>query len=388
MNERRFIFFMEISPPVRLTADHSILFQVRLAFLLCLAVLSAIAQDGQLAALHATLAPLRAHAGEHREIRDATPELTAIKHQLRDWVESRLAGFPQNGGEDKLTRELGDQLRDADLFCEPQCRMSILGFLDNVRINREREFLIVRTSVGIWCGYDDSAYAYAWKGKWQRIWESEQDNYDAKRYFPQGIQGVQISAADKGGNRLLLSLGAQPGCSSAFQPVYYRVWRIGPGAKLLLDKSEFANVGDYPPAKGSVEPADVRIELTMGGTGYGSSHQALRHYTIHRDKVEQADPIAPTPRDFVEEWLSTPWAESAARSDSPALKTWHEKLHRDDGMGDFPGPTLACSSSPELRQVSAHLHDAPEMYFLVRWREAGHSSMAGVSERPFPNCGN
>ncbi len=345
------------------------------------------AQDSQVAALHATLAPLRARAGEHREIRDATPELTVAKQRLRDWVESHLSGFAQNGDEDQLARQLGDQLRDADLFCEPQCRMSILGFLDNVRINREREFLIVRTSVGIWCGYDDSAYAYAWMaGKWQRIWESEQDHYAPKLYFPQGIQGVQISAADREGNRLLLSLGSQPGCSSAFQPVYYRVWRLGAGAKLLLDKSEFANVGDYPPAKGSVESTGIRVELTMGGTGYGSSHQAVRHYVVRGDKIEQVDPIAPTPRDFVEEWLNASWAQSATRSDSPALKTWHEKLHRDDGMGNFPGPTVTCSSSPDLRQVSTHLHDAPEMYYLVRWRETGHSSMARVSERPFPEC--
>ena len=206
--------------------------------------------------------------------------------------------------------------------------------------------------------------------------------------FPRASREFKSPPADREGNRLLLSLGSQPGCSSAFQPVYYRVWRIGHGAKLLIDKSEFANVGDYPPAKGSVGPADVRVELTMGGTGYGSSHQAVRHYTTQGDKVEQADPIAPTPRDFVEEWLSAPWAQSATRSDSAALKAWHEKLHRDDGMGDFPGPTVACSSSPELRQVSTHLHDAPEMYYLVRWREAGHSTLAGVSERPFPDCKN
>jgi hypothetical protein len=346
-----------------------------------------LAQDSQLAALHATLVSLRPHAGEHREARDATPELTVVKHQLRDWVESRLSGFAQNGNEDTLARELGDRLRDADLLCEPSCRMSILGFLDNVRINREREFLIIRTSVGIWCGYDESAYAYAWtENQWRRIWESEQNDYELKRYFPQGVHSIQISAPDRDGGRLLLSLGSQPGCASAFQPVYYRVWRLGAGTKLLLDKSEFANVGDYPPVKGSVAPGDVRVELTLGGTGYGSAHHAVRHYTVGGDKVKQVDPIAPTPRDFVEEWLDAPWVQSATRSDSSALKVWHQRLHREDGMGDFPGLTVGCSSSRELRQVSRHLHDAPEMYFLVRWREAGRSSMAGVSERPFPDC--
>lgn len=362
---------------------------MRLAFLLLVPVLSAAAQDGQLAALHATLAPLRPHAGEHREARDGTPELTVAKHQLRNWVESRLAGFERHGDEVQLARDLGDRLHDADLVCEPRCRMSILGFLDNVRINRERDLLIIRTSVGIWCGYDDSAYAYEWTAnRWRRIWESEQNNYTLNRYFPQVIFAVQVSPLERGGGRLLLSLGAQPGCASAFQPVYYRVWRIGPGAKLLLEKSEYANVGDYPPAKGSVRPGDVRVELTLDGTGYGSSHQAVRHFTVRGNKPVQVDPIAPTQRDFVEEWLRAPWAESAGRSESAALKTWHQKLHREDGMGDFPGPTARCSSGPGLWQVSSHLHDGPETYYLVRWLEAGHSSMAGVSERPYPDCKN
>jgi hypothetical protein len=169
--------------------------------------------------------------------------------------------------------------------------------------------------------------------------------------------------------------------------VYYRVWRVrAHSAKLLLDKSEFANVGDYPPTKGAVEPADVRIQLTLGGTGYGFAHQAVRHYAVHGDRVEQVDPIAPTPRDFVEEWLSSPWAQSAGRSDSNALRSWHQILHREDGMGDFPGPTQRCSSDADLWQVSTHLHDAPEMYYLVRWRQPDHFAMAGVSESPYPGC--
>src|ERR1700691_5562151 len=122
-----------------------------------------------MAALGATLASLRPHADEHRETRGATPELTVAKHQLRDWIESRLPQFAQNGDEDMLARELEDRLRESELLCEPQCPMSILGFLDNVRISREREFLIILTSVGIWCGYDDSAYAYKWTAnRWHR----------------------------------------------------------------------------------------------------------------------------------------------------------------------------------------------------------------------------
>ena len=351
------------------------------------------AQDNLLAALNATLAPLREHANDrlsndHGDTRGATSQLTVAKHQMRDWIEGKLTKFPEKGDTAALSTELHAGLRDARLFCD-SCFPSFLGFVDDVQLSRERGFLIVRTSMGIWCGYDDSAYAYQWTAnRWQRIWESEQNTYAPKRYLPQSVHAVHISPPDQDGGRLLLSLGAQPGCASAFQPVYYRVWRVSArGAKLLLDKSEFANVGDYPPTQGSVEPADVRIELTLGGTGYGSAHQAVRHYTVLGDRAEQVDPIATTPRDFVEEWLGSPWAQSAGRSDSASLKSWHQRLHREDGMGDFPGPTLRCSGDPDLWQVSTHLHDSPEMYYLVRRRQPDHFAMAGVSERPYPECG-
>ena len=45
------------------------------------------------AGLPSMLRQLRDHLDEHRATFGATPELTTAKHQLRDWVESRLGGF-------------------------------------------------------------------------------------------------------------------------------------------------------------------------------------------------------------------------------------------------------------------------------------------------------
>ncbi len=158
------------------------------------------------------------------------------------------------------------------------------------------------------------------------------------------------------------------------------------GARLLLDGTEVLNDESDPPVEGSVEPDDLLIEFARGGTGYGSPHKAVRHFEVRGDDVKQVDPIAPTPRDFVEEWVSAPWEQSAGRSESSALKDWHAKLHRDDDQGDFPEPAMRCSRSGELWQISTHLHDGPETYYLVRWIKPYHLSMAGVSDRPDPDC--
>jgi hypothetical protein len=351
--------------------------------------LAAPAQNDPLAALRATLETLRRHRNDNPDTRGATADLTVAKHQLRDWVEQRLAKFDAAGNEDAINREFQDAL--ADLRCPDGCVTTALGFVDPVRLRREGEFLTVQTSVGIRCGYDDSAYVYQWSGSaWRKIFETEQNIYTKTAYHPQTIYAVQISPPDASGNRLALTLGSRPGCSGAFQPLYYRLWRIAPGsnAKLLLDATETAYAGDYPPVKGTVSGDDARIEFTAGGAGYGSGHQAVRHFEVRGNAVKQVDPIAPTPRDFVEEWLAASWKQSAYRSESPSLESWHRKLHRDDGMGDFPDPPQHCSINPgssdqELWQIGIRLHGVPtETFYLVRWRQPDRFTMSAIAEHP------
>ena len=352
------------------------------------------AQDSQLAALRTTLLSLRQYAATHSGARGGLPAITVAKHQLRDWIESRLASFPQNGDEGALSNDLMTAIGDAKLFCDDpsDCITNAFGFLDQIQINRDHGFLVVMTAVGtgIRCGYDYSAYVYAWQAdKWQRAWENEQDDYSEGTYRPQTLHSVHISENGNDGTRLILTLGTPAGCTGAFVPLYYRVWRLGaPGVpvSLILDKSETLNDESEPPAIAKLTADDLLIEFSAGGTGYGYTHKALRHYEIRGATATAEDPIAPTPRDFVEEWLASPWRASAARSDSPKLREWHAKLHRDDGQGDYPDPALGCARDPALVQVATHLEGLPKHYFLVRTKAPLHFTMAAISDRPFEGC--
>jgi hypothetical protein len=342
-------------------------------------------QEGALESLRATLVPLRAHANDrmsndHGNTRGATPVLTVAKHQLRDWIEARLAKFPEAGDAAAVAAEFHAGLSDAKLFCDT-CFPSFLGYVDDVQVNRDQGFLIVRTSVGIWCGYDDSAYVYQWSdGRWRRIWQNEQNVYTSQSYLPRILYSVHASPP------LVMTLGSRPGCSVAFQPVYYALWRIG-SSKPLLDRAEFGYVGEFPPIKGRVGPDDAMIEFTAGGTGYGEGHEAVRHYQLRGGVMAQVDPIAPNPRDFVEEWLASKWAQSAAWSESPSLRPLHAQLHREDGMGDFPDPTQHCKTHPDMWQIGIKLHDVPgETWYLVRAKPPDHFSMVAISDHPDPDC--
>jgi hypothetical protein len=342
------------------------------------------AQD--LDGLRAALESLRAQTQEHRDTRGATPALTTVKHRLRDWAEARLASFGQTGDEDALNRELQVALLNAGLLCPNGCMFTSLGYVDQVRVHHQDEFLTVQTSVGIACGFDDSAYVYAWNaGAWRRIFTSEQNVYTKAGYLPQTIYAVQISERDPAGLRFVMTLGSRPGCSDAFQPLYYRLWRVGSSGppKLLLNSFETAYMGDYPPVHATLSLHDVRIEFTAGGTGYGEAHQADRHFEIRGNSVMQIEPIAPTPRDFVEEWLAAPWKQSLKLAESASLQPWHIKFHRDDGRGDFPDRPVHCASDSSLWQIGIRLHGVDgKTYYLVRWSQPDHFTMADIADHP------
>jgi hypothetical protein len=105
---------------------------------------------------------------------------------------------------------------------------------------------------------------------------------------------------------------------------------------------------------------------------------------LRNGRATQVNPIAPTARDFVEEWISMTWNQASKYSEAPALQQWHMKLHRDDGMGDFPDPAVRCTN--DTWQIGTHLHDGPKTYYRVRFKEPYHFTMVEVSDNLFADC--
>lgn len=349
------------------------------------------AQLFPLAGLPATLRQLREHLDEHRTTFGATPAITAAKHQLRDWVESRLAGQTETVDIRAIGRTLHADLVAAGLLCNDlndECDWNFLGYVDDVRVSRAGEFLVVVTATGIWCGFDESAYLYAWEGRqWRRVWAHERDVYTKEDYLPQTIHDVQLSSPDAGGGRLLMSLGSQTICGGAFKDLYARAWRLDAEYRSARVLDWTAHASDaYPPLQGRVLPGDVLFTFTAGGLLSGEVHTALRHFTIDRGAATQVDPIALLPRDFVVEWLSAPWPESRARAESASLEARHAELHRDDGVGDFPAPTVRCTGGADVWQVATSLYERPKRYFRVRWRSPYRFTLIDISDAPYPDC--
>jgi hypothetical protein len=337
--------------------------------------------------LRATLQQLGAELDQHRSTYGATPALTGAKHQLRDWVESRFAGLAPGFDPRTFAASLHDELRRAALLCD-DCDNNVLGYVDDVRVARTGGFLVVVTAMGVSCGYDESAYVYAQDGgRWRRVWEHEQNTDTPPQYLPQNIHDLQISEPDAGGSRLLMELGSQTICGGAFKNVYARAWQLAANTQSsrVLDFTAYADDG-YPPLLGRVLPGDVLFAYTVDGLASGDPHTAVRHFRIAGGRAAQVDPIAARPHDFVLEWLDAPWEEARERSESASLLAEHARLRSADHVGDFPEPTLRCTTGVELWQVTTRLFEGPRRYYLVRWREPFIFTLAGVSETPYPGC--
>ncbi len=360
------------------------------------------AQDLQLENLKATQKQLRAHEKEYLKNYGGGPELTVIKHQLRDWVESKLSTLAEKGDEKALGIVINDLIKAAGLDVHYGNPDNDLGTAGEIKLSREGDLILLKTRIGILCMYDESAYAYEWKiNKWDRVWESEQTDYATGKYSPQYINSIQVwrpyeseSSTKEVDERFILSLGFDGTCASNWHNVYWRLWRIDSSeTKLLLDRSHYAFMPDCVTGgfdNHYIYPGELFVEFKQGSMDTDvHNREAVYHYSFDRNQARRMDPIALSPRDFVDEWLQSPWNEIEGWSKSDDLRPKHEK-YKD--MKGFFAPTRSCRT-PDLWQVTLDTmiaakdrREGPPLYFLVRWRPPYHFTMMDIRNEPWPLC--
>lgn len=361
------------------------------------------AEDPAIADLRTALDPLRGRLIGAADTDDAIQALTPIKHLLRDWVEHRLDRVKAEDDEARLVLQLNDLLRHAGLDCgasDDRCKGSnghwnASGSLGELRLEWQPpdNRLVLRTRVGIDCGYDESVYVYA-RGdgdQWHRLFESEAGG---RPYEPQIIAAVHVVTAVPTSDQLILTLGSLPRCSSIWQPARYRLWRVtrAGAPKLLLDGSEIAYLGHLGSAiLGSVGPHDMLIEFRTASLDDDTVHNraAVRHFAIDGDTLSRIDPIALGPRDFVEEWVAASRDDAESWTERPeraAASRRHDELHGAAAHGTFIG-TTHCSRTGDVWQVGVRFAgDSQPTYFLVRWEPPYRFRLVGLVKRPRSDC--
>lgn len=386
--------------------------------------------DASLSPLAEALTEVRSTHGAN-DLRDAGPELTPVKQQLRAWVEGYLPGPPVPFGLYQVIlpgprdfQELGEHLNkildDAGLTCRganlaaDRCMDDSPGFYDargylgEVRLSSldDGRYILVVTAVGIRCGFDESAYIYE-RGpdqKWKMLLESEQDAYGVAEYAPQNFLSISASPSNVTWNEpapppLVLTLGYSPWCASNWQSLSTRLWRASTSTATphpLIDRKDTLYIADDEIASARLTQKDVLIEFrgqSIDGGVLIRTH--IEHYVVGSgDKLERIAPVALSPNDFIEEWLESDWRQAARWTEPQAKASVSETAHKSIGanLGEFDGPATRCRADPTLWQVSFATDDMttdrPRLpsHFLVRWMAPYRFTLAGVQRRPFPRC--
>src|SRR5579871_1159786 len=81
------------------------------------------AQDAKLEALRQILVPMRPKYSEpaSSDTRDATPQFTVAKHQLRDWIESQLPPWDESFDPVSFAATLNHELKAKGLMVASGC---------------------------------------------------------------------------------------------------------------------------------------------------------------------------------------------------------------------------------------------------------------------------
>lgn len=364
-------------------------------------------------------------------MRDAGPELTVVKQALRVWLEGELPAEPTPTPEGivylpdpseltLLSSRLNKRLEDERLTCgdvsKPSYRCAAgdpgedneRGYVGDVAISSldYGRYVLVVTSVGVRCGFDQSAYIYA-RGpdhRWLLLLKTEQDNYDEKEYSPQDFLSIAVSPSSVAWNErapppLVLTLGYSPWCSSNWHSLSARLWRASvstPTPPALMDRDDELYMGDDSIASARLSEKDLLIEFrgrSIDGGTLIRSH--VEHYRIGQgDKLERIAPVALNPNDFVEEWLTSDWPEAEHWIDVRTDNSWLARRHIAlKGFGDFDGPAKRCRSDPTLWQASfavdkgkAASDFGPSNYFIIRWSAPYRFTLVRIEDHPVPGC--
>jgi hypothetical protein len=216
---------------------------------------------------------------------------------------------------------------------------------------RAANYVLVRTYIAIECGFDESAYLYERsREKWARRTDIEVSLYNPGEYAPQDIKKISLSEPNSSGERAFSVFGVKQWCSSDWQEVYLRVYRIGPrGSTLVISESRPAYLGFEINTR--AEPDEAWFEFPAQSIDDGVlTRTVVYHYRVIGAAAERIHPVALTPRDFAEEWLTRSWSEAQRWSDpygDAELRDWHRKLHAQSITADFAGMWRCEGTSPE-----------------------------------------
>jgi hypothetical protein len=312
------------------------------------------------------------------------------KSALRDWIESRLPTTRAELGSvfPTLVTDINEELKRANLLLQGDSAPGF-GYVAEVKISRPLEMkdsIVVIAGVSIPGGTDDSAYVYRFgQDQRRRVFED-----DPHTDMDQTISEIRLAPSSNHGSRLILSaripVPHAPEWSSISYYVYRLPSRLDSAAVPVFSGNHSVNLRFSAPQY-SLTHDDLWIDLRDRSFDFTMTRLHIVRYKIGRDGGRRIDPVALLPQDFVEEWLTRPWTEMAARSvfgRRQKLEQWHQTFH-SDSLSGAQMFVRQCGRLPGRYQVAIELNSSP-VYFVVQEFSEFAFAVEDVSRTRQPGC--
>jgi hypothetical protein len=326
---------------------------------------------------------------------DVPPSVRSLvqswKGQLRDFIGRELNSGPtQNAPAERIADRLATALAregvPVDREPGPNDADGPYGRLVDLAVQRpagHQHLLAVSLTQGISCGSDTSLYLFEEKDQaWRLAFALEANGYEEVS-GALGSFDFRVSPPDPKGGFFLVAADINPWCSSNWQRLRYRAYRLG-GDPLRPVPFFEESAGIYLENGFKLSAAADRFRLDFEGSQRLDLGLLIRGYVrafrVTGTAVERIGPLAADPRGFIHEWLTQPWevAERWVSAANPSrrstLKAWHGRLR--ERLGDLYtefGEMKECGRScSQIRLDIAPDPQAPtlprELYFVVRSR--------------------
>lgn len=269
-----------------------------------------------------------------------------------------------------------------------------------VRATRDPKLISIRADFSIECGGDTVLFVFAPDGdSWREVLRWQSKPYDTVAGGTMAFD-YGISPQDEAHGWYVVVHNIAPWCSSTWSSIRYQVLR--PTAeplqpKVILSNSDFMWWGNEDYGKVVVGKNEFDLRFHSNSIDGGVHNRIfIRHYSVLGDTVRRTQLVAVSPRDFVDEWIVSPWEEASRWSEksslthlqqahkmmSPNKKGTHALLEYDSIYRCSDGKRYQVG----LGEMSEPKFDNKKsVYFFVKGDEP--FTMVGVSEVPDPKCG-
>ena len=221
---------------------------------------------------------------------------------------------------------------------------------------------VVEFRFDIACSFDSVLLVYEPReGHWQQSLRWQSGNYDdVSGAFGDFFQ-YQVLQQKNSAGWLLVAGHGNPWCSSNMSGFGVDVLQPVQSARprALFHKDITYSRATDPVMKQTTDGFELRMEVYTPDTTL-ITRPGIYRYRVTATEFERVQPIALNGRDFVDEWLQSPWSDSknwSATTGLPQLEAVHPKFEflEDPKTKDWPsftyGPVRTCSDSKAHFQV-------------------------------------